>query len=133
MAAISPEVAQQEIEKWLDHKRVSEKRRESLSDQIEILVNAVVEGELVLDEKFTLKQKLRFPIENEITTTALEYKPRLKIGEVHNRLQGIKPGDADGRITAYISALTGKPKEVIKNLEVDDYGIGQSIAIFFIQ
>ncbi len=51
---------------------------------------------------------------------------------IHSHLQGVKPSDADGRVGAYIAALTSTPKAVINCLDTEDYGIAQSIAIFFL-
>ena len=80
-------------------------------------------------------QELKFPIEDKGGSTAfktLEYKPRLNMASIHLHLQGVKSADADGRVCAYVAALTSKPKELIKKLDTEDYGIAQAIAIFFL-
>lgn len=130
---VSREIAQQEIDKWLDFKKVSPKKRETNKDSIEALVDAIIEGTLVLkDETKVLVHTLRFPTEGEDPIKVLEYKPRLKMDAVHAHLNSVKSSDADGRVAAYIAALTTKSKTVVKAMDTEDYSIAQSIAIFFL-
>jgi len=84
------------------------------------------------DESHVYTQKLLFPIGEEKKFDELTFKPRLDIETIQNALQGVKSTDADGRILAYISALTGFSKSVIKKMDSEDYGVAQSIAIFFL-
>ena len=126
------EVAVEEIEKWLDYKKVSELKRENLKENINSLVSAISEGTLIVTEKNELEQTLNFPFEGDVVTNKFTYKPRLTIKEVNNKMTGIKPGDADGRVTGYISALTMQPIELIKKMDTEDYSVAQNIAIFFL-
>lgn len=129
---VSREVAQSEFDKWADHKKISAKKREQQKDSIEAIVDAIVEGTLVLKEDNTLVHTLKFPTEGEAPIKTLEYKPRLKMDIVHAHLQNVKSNDADGRVAAYIAALTTKSKTIIKALDTEDYSIAQSIAVFFL-
>ena len=129
---VSQEQAQLEVEKWLDMKRVSPKKRETYADAIESLVDAVVFGQLVLTDDLHFVQTLDVPTEGDAPVTELKFKPRLKVGEVHSQMNGVKSGDADGRVTALIAALTGKPKGVVKALDTTDYSVAQNIALFFL-
>jgi hypothetical protein len=132
MEKVVKEVAFEEVEKWLDHKKISDKKRESYKEQVDLLVESISDGYLSLNDDFTFTQKLKFPISNQISTSQLTYKPRLKMSEIHRRLEGVKTSDSDGRVCAYIAALTSQPKEVIKELDTVDYEIGQAITIFFL-
>lgn len=132
MIAVSKEIATQEINKWLDFKKVNDKKKEAQKDQIESLVDALVDGSLVLNADFVLTQTLKFPTEGELKIISLDFKPRLKMQAIHNAMGGVKSGDVDGRVLAYIAALTSTPKAVIKDLDTEDYSISQSIAIFFL-
>lgn len=126
---VSREIAEQEVTKWMDSKRMKSKKRESNAESVENLVDAISDGYLALDEEtnvFTLK--LSFPIDG---VTDLKFKPRLTVAEAHKRLERVKPTDVDARIMAYICALTGQNSGVIGALDTDDYGICQSIAVFF--
>lgn len=131
MDKISREVAAQEINGWLDYKKISAKKRELHKDAIDNLVDAVVEGALTLNENFEFTQTLKFPLEGEANLTALKYKPRVKVETVQMHLQGVKPTDNYGLIHSYIAALTTQPKSLIKNLDTEDYSVAYGIAIFF--
>jgi hypothetical protein len=133
MSKIPRELAEAEVAKWLDHKRVSEKKRESYTDHIEQLIDGFMEGDLILKDDFILVQNLKNPIKGEDSEIkTLEFKPRIKIGAVHNHLTGVKSSDGDGRVCAYVSALTSRPKDLIRSLYTDDYGLCQAIAVFFL-
>jgi len=129
---VALEVAQAEVDKWLDHKKINERKRADKKDSIEALVNAVSDGDLVLNEKMELVQALKFPFENEQKVLALVYKPRINVKEIHSKLTGVKTDNLGGMITAYIAALTGQPAALIGALDTEDYAIGQAVAIFFI-
>lgn len=130
---IAKDIAAQEVQGWLDFKKIKEKKQESYKDQIEVLVDAVSEGTLEINpETKNITQNLDFPIGSEMKVSKLEYKPRLTVGEIQSHMGGVKATDADGRITAYVAALTNQPKELIKKLDTEDNSIAQSIAIFFL-
>lgn len=132
MIVVSKEVAQVEIEKWLDCKKISERKRETTKDNTAALVDAISEGGLVLTEKNELVQTLKFPIGETSPVEKLTYKPRLTVKEVNTKMQGVKANDVDGRVTGYIAALTNLTMEEVKKLDTEDYGLAQNIAIFFL-
>lgn len=132
---IAREVAEQEVQDWLDFKKVNARKRQNYKENIETLVDSIVVGILTLNDDKSFVQKLNFPLGEEgkeATITTLTYKPRIKVQTVQVCLQGIKPADADGRVCGYISALTGTDRNIIKQLDTEDYSIGESIAIFFL-
>ncbi|MBL4810410.1 MAG: hypothetical protein JKY43_10195 [Phycisphaerales bacterium] len=130
---VSIDVAQSEINKWLDYKKVNEGKRESNSNTIESLVSAVQVGKLRFDDtKKTLVQTLDFPLGKNQDIKDLEYQSRIGVGKIHRHLKGLKSDDADGRLLAYVSALTNQPKGIIGEMDTEDYTVGQSIAIFFL-
>lgn len=132
MQAIPRETATDEVNGWLDYKKVSAKKRETHKEHIDNLVDAMVEGNLTLNEAKEFTQLLKFPIEGgEEKLSELKYKPRLKVETVQMHLHGVKPSDNYGLINAYISALTTKPKALIKNLDSEDYTLAYGIAVFF--
>ena len=133
MSKVARDVAELEIEAWLDHKKVKSKKRESLSDNIEALVEAVEEGVLSFDEDSgELVQRLEHPVGENGYLKELRYKPRLKVGQVHRHLKGLDSGDLDGRMKAYICAITNQSSELIGGMDSDDYGIPNSIVVFFL-
>ena len=65
---VSKDVAQQDVERWLSFKKLTDQRREEKKENIEALINAVCDGNLIVDEDCNLIQKL------------LVYHPMLQIG-----------------------------------------------------
>lgn len=128
--AVSKEVAIKDVNAWLDYKKVSQKKRESNSDQIEVLIQAIEEGNLSIDlETFEINHELLFPIGETVLFT---YKPRINVGLIHRRLSGIKSGDSDGRFLAYVCTLTGLNSGIVSAVDTEDYGICFAIACFFL-
>lgn len=132
MAKVSVEVARQEVNKWLDHKRVSVKRREELKENIDRLVDNISEGLLVLNEKFELVQELLFPVGEGGAIKKLTYKPRLKQGEISKKIAGAKSSDVGSYVRAYASALTDQPSAIIAELDSEDYNLANQITVFFL-
>lgn len=129
---VAVEVAQKDIDKWLDFKKVSPSKRERLKDNIEALVEAVCSGSLVVTEKHELEQTLIFPFEGEAPTAKLIYKPRLNVGQISDKLKGVKSTDLKGFLAAYISALTDQPMALCKRLDTEDNSLAENIAVFFL-
>jgi hypothetical protein len=129
---IVEEVAKVEIDKWLEYKKIDDDEREAQAANIEKITKAIMHGRLVLNtDSMEFTQTLKFPITNDKIET-LTYKPRIKMSEVQRRLQGVKGNDADGRVLAYISTLTGKQKPILQDMDSVDYDLAQAIAIFFL-
>jgi len=125
--AVSKEVAKQEVDKWLDFKRVKARKRKSNEDSIETMIESFEDGTLILDEKtHEIKLKLEWEVGGK---KELIFQPRLKMIDIHSRLKQTK--NADERIMAYICALTGQNTGVIGQCDPEDYSIAQTIAIFF--
>lgn len=128
---VSKEQATTEVNGWLDYKKVSVAKRESSKEQISAIVDAVCEGHLVINEDKTITQTLKFPTEGAAPVSKIVYKPRVKVGAINQHLQGVKATDIDARMLAYVAALTDVTKGILGTLDTEDYGIAQSIAIFF--
>lgn len=130
--AITPEMADEEIIKWLDWKKVGKAKRESNKEAVKTLVDALVEGSLLFDtDTKAFKQPLKFPYGKEVTISELNYQPRLTIKEIHLHTNGVKPSDFVGLILSYAVALTKQNKEVLKGMDSEDYSLTQAIAVFF--
>lgn len=125
---IAIEVAQAEIEKWLDGTKVANSKRVASKTDIEMLVDAVADGLLVVNEDFTLTQTLVWPLEG---VSELTYKARLSVGDPASRLKEFKADDIHGMVLAYVATLTAKPNALIKQIDRKDYRISTAIAGFF--
>lgn len=133
MTKVSREVAENEVNEWLDFKKISTKKRETQKEYIDVLIDAMCDGVLVLkSETKEFVHNLKFPTEGEEPITTLTYKPRLQFSQVKGHLQTVKTGDGDGRFIAYMAALTAKPKQVFEKLDSEDLSIAQAITLFFV-
>lgn len=132
MGSVSREVAEKDVIAWLDFKKVNAKKRENYRDNIDTLIDAIVDGALILEDDKTFTHKLKFPIGEEETVSVLKYKPRVKVSTVQVCLQNVKATDADGRICGYMAALTGVDRNIIKQQDTEDYEIGRAIVLFFL-
>lgn len=132
MQKVSKDIGFQEVVKWLDFKKVSDNKREAQKDTIETLAAAISEGCLVLKDDCSLEMELKFPTDGEEPLTKLTFKPRLKAETVAKHLQGVKGTDIDGRLSAYIAALTAQTKTLIGKLDTEDQSLAQAIAVFFV-
>ncbi len=129
---VAREVAEKEIEKWLDFKRVRESKRESAEDQIEVMVQAIMDGFMTLNEETgVLSIQLVFSTGTDEKIKVLEIQPRANVGKLKRAIKGIKTADADGRVQAYIACITEQPMGVVLQLDTEDYALFQAIALFF--
>ncbi len=127
---VARELAEKEVTSWLDKKKVMEADRERSKDSIEQLIEAMEEGILTLDDStFDFTHKLLFPLDG---VTEMKYFPRLNDRMLKPYLNGVKSGDADGRLLAYVAALTKQPRAILETLDTADKKISMAIAIFFL-
>lgn len=129
------EQAQAEFDKWLEFKRISERRREGLLNFEEKLVDAICDGYMSVTPELELKYKLSEPIKDEdgvIKLDELVFKPRIRDIDVQKALKGVKDDDGNGRLRAIASACTGVPKGLIGLVWDYDMNIYQAIAVYFV-
>lgn len=127
------ELAELEVNLWLDHKKTGAKKRESLAENIEELISYLEDGTIRLNrETLEFIQELKFPVGSKGQIRELVFKPRIPLSTINSTLKGLKPNDSSGRVIAYISALTGQNKAVISELDTEDNSVGQTLAVFFI-
>jgi hypothetical protein len=134
MSAVSYEVAEQEVHGWLKECRFRKRKIESNKEYVDQLIEAVENGDITIDEDTKeIVMPLVFPIGENGSVSELKFKTQLKVKEYRQRLNSgrVQAGDSDGRILAYISALTGQHFNVISELSSEDNSLASSIAIFF--
>lgn len=133
---ISEKIATEEINKWLDHKNVSPRKRnkKETKQQIETLIDAVCDGDLTLDEDFNLVQTLRNPVKagEKILLETLTFKPRLLLEDVESHLMNVKSTNTIGMLSAYTAALTDENSGMLKKIDTDDNKTAQAIVMFFL-
>lgn len=130
MSLVNMDTAREEINAWLDEKKVRESKREKFKEHIETLALAVSDGLLTRKEETNeLVQKLQFPVG---TLNELVFKPRLNNEMLRPFLKNIAHDDASARLNAYVSALTTQTTGLISKIDTEDIDISQTIAVFFL-
>lgn len=129
---VTADVATKDVERWLDFKQVSETEREENSDSIKKLVDEIKSGRLSIDDNCNITYVLKFPIGSGGGIVDITLKPRLTVSEMKEKCGGLKPGDVDGKLCAYASALSGQNRSLILTMDTKDYSVIQSIVSFFI-
>lgn len=137
---ISREQAEKEVNAWLDKKKVFQETRDRYKDHIEILIEAICNGVLVIDtSSFEITHELLFPLtanEDENVRDpkdlrTLTYRARINDNLVKPHLRGIKGDDADGRLNALLAALTDSSHGIINKIDSADKRIATAIGVFF--
>ncbi len=130
MSTITLEIASQEFEKWIEEKRVSNKKREDLKEMEEEIIAAIQEGSLRFDSKSKqFIQTLKFPNDR---MKELTFKTRIQVGVINARLKGIQQTDINGRLEAYVAVLTDESTAHIKTLDSSDFQLSSCIATYFL-
>lgn len=128
--------AKEEVEHWLDHKKVNDKTRETNQDNIDAIAELISNGTMSYDkEKAEITHNLMFPVGKEGGGNALEtlkYRPRIRVKDVRPHLKGVKSDDTDGRVLAYWAAITNEAKSMLENADHADYSAAQNIIVFFL-
>lgn len=128
--SVNIEQAVKEVTGWLDHKRVKEGKREAYKANIDALAYAISIGDISIDDKFVIKQKLAVPVEGLFSE--LCYKPRLTVGELQKHAGSVKMQNVDSSLICAIAALTDKSVSQIQRLDTEDYAVAAAIGLFFI-
>lgn len=128
---VSLEKATQEIEAWLNDKKIMPAQKEKYKDNIDILIEAIQYGCLEKCEDFSLKQILLHPVGTDGGITEIKYKNRLNDLMLRPYVKNVDADDADGRMTAFMAALSTQPKNVLMSMDGTDKRIAISIVVFF--
>ena len=131
MKKVNLETSIDEVNRWMDYKKVRETKRESLHDQIESISEAFSEGLLVLKDDFTIEQTLVHPVGEDESIKSITYKPRLSDKQKQPHMKGVASNDQFGMMHAIIAALTNVPRAVVAGLDSEDMDIARAIAVFF--
>lgn len=134
MAKIHREQAEKEVTAWLDKKKVYAETREKYQQYIDILTEALMNGDIVIDENsFVITHKLLFQVgeQDDTATKELKYLARINDKKIQPHMRGVKSDDADARLNALIAAITDTSKSEISLLDTADKRIATAIGIFF--
>ena len=132
---VTREVALKDFERWLNFKNIKGRKREDNENFEQIIVDAIVDGQLTIGDNCHIKFILPEAITNkegEEVLKELTFLPRIRVRDVNNKMKGVKADDGDGRVVAYISAITQQNTGIITNLFTEDYSVCQSIVMYFL-
>jgi len=127
--AIPQEIAQAEVDKWIEYKKLDEDEIKEKESQIKTLVSAIKNGRLVLTKDFKLVQTLKFPLDS---LTELTYAPRLNVDAIAMKLDGIDSTNPILLVATYAAASAGVVNGIIGKLDTADNRIAQAIGSFFL-
>lgn len=136
MAKIAYDVAEKEVNSWLDSKKIGDSKRLAKKENIETLINAISDGDLVLKmPELIFVQTLKSPPKvnkDAVGITELKYKSRMSTAQLQACLKTAKLGDGIGIIISVVGVLTGELNPTIQELDTEDFSIAQAIASFFL-
>lgn len=130
-SVITRAIAEKEVDAWLDNMRIPKQKRIANKVNIETLVNAIMDGNLTLISGKRFTQKLIWEIGDEIKITEFQFKERIKVGIIEEHVDKMKSVNMISLTRAYICALTNQPKEIINELDPQDYSVASAITGFF--
>jgi hypothetical protein len=129
---VGKEIAEKEINSWLDFKKVDQEKRVNLEKVIERMIALVQDGTFIIKpETFVIEHALKFPIGQNPPIKTLSYKPRIPVSALQDHLSGVNQKDGIAVTLAYIAALTDTAKGILKNLDNEDYRNADMVAVFF--
>lgn len=141
-AVMAEALAEAELERWFDHRKVKEKARHNIDEDLnkDVMREKMIEGFMygLLEynpESGKLHQVLEFPIESEGKSqiiNELVWKPRFRETELTIPMRGVKTNDQSGRMKAYMSAITGVDRIKLGALDYSDYSLAQTIVSYFL-
>jgi hypothetical protein len=132
MQKVTREQAEIEVQSWLAKKKIFEETKEKQKSHIEVIVEAMMNGVLVLNpETFEFIHTLLFPIGEKEDVTTLTYKARLNDKDKAPYLKGVKSDDFEESYNAHLAALTKSARGIIALLDSTDKRIASAIGVFF--
>lgn len=131
---VAREAATEEVNAWLNHKRMPQWRRDQKADAIESLINCVMDGSVTIDKdkNFELTQHLIWEVGEEAKISKLVWKAVSIVARLKSHMKGVESADFTGNCIAQCCAQTGQPKAVIENLNDQDLANLKAIAVFFL-
>jgi len=137
------ELAVEELQKWLDYKKTkielvvksnSEEEGEDNKANADI-IEAIMDGSLVINEDMTMTYNLSFPIMSDRGTDelhAITLKPRLTAYEVQQATKGITKDEPFKLFTGYIHVLSGEVRGIVNKIDSSDFSLLQKIVGYFL-
>lgn len=129
--AITKEIATEEVNGWLDYKRVRPSKRQEKEDHVQGMIECVEDGIFVINEDFTITFNVLWPEEIGNIKT-LTFKPRISDREIDNYYKRLDKKSTTSFILARKAALTGINTTILMNMDTEDSTIADHITAFFL-
>lgn len=131
---VNYESAKADVEKWLEHKKLNERKRDEKKESIESLISYFEDGTLTLEEDYSITMKLNIPIGINGVVKELKFKPRLTVKDISlaKNKNAKSATDPEAFVMDRVVALTGQNRELLMNMDTIDHSVCQTIAVFFI-
>lgn len=146
---VPQEIAMEEFQGWLDYKKTkmtlvmegAEVTEEKIGDIDEdnkaamAIVEAIMSGDLVVNEDMSLTYNLAFPIRDEnqsVVLNKLTLKPRMNAFEVQKATKGISQDEPFKLFIGYVHVLSGEVKGLVNKLDSIDFSLLQKIVGYFL-
>ncbi len=127
---VSEEIARKDFERWFESKKLPETKRKNEYEVLEQeLIEAIMDGSLIVNEDNTLTLKLAWPLTSPNAVESLNFVHRIQTGELQSKTAYAK--DQSGKLIATVAALTGQVGGVIRALDPVDFGRAGAIAAYF--
>jgi hypothetical protein len=122
------DLAEQEVNKLLDLKKIFPKQRERMSLVIDEVVEAMVYGYVTIEADGKIIQKL---VEPSDILTEIVYAPRIDPMVLNKKLNELKKINNQTVSLVYICCYTGLLEAQVNKLCQKDKNIADAIALFF--
>lgn len=134
---ISREVAEKEVESWLDRMsfRKSKREKKEFKESVENLVDSMMDGLLSICEDGSLKYKLQYPVkddEGNPVLSELTFGKRITIENFAKQIKISKAETSEEKSVVLISTLTGEPQGLITKTKMGDFTELGGMAAFFL-
>ncbi len=126
---VTEEVATIDFERLLDAKRITPKKREALEEAEPYLIEAVMLGNITINEDGKVKQILMFPVGEK---EEINYKARLVGNDVRSAYNAKTNTEVDKQL-ALLSKMTDVPSmEMWGKLDISDLNISLALSQYFL-
>ena len=133
MGLVTKEIADKEVNAWLEWKRVPEAYIKGSQMYVNGISIAIQEGSFIIDpDTKEITHKLKWPIgSGEFEIKELKYKARLGVSVISQNIAGIPITNLTDRTLGIIAALCGRPRTEIAPMDSEDFRAASDVAAFF--
>jgi len=135
---LTDEMALVQLEEWIVSKCGQKKFDQTEETTLDILVDAMQEGLLVLKDDGRASYKLKYAVDGDQdgtkvkVLTSLDFKSGLKYKTIKHMIKRVDSTDNVGMALVYTAGLTGVAVPILEELEMWDLTRLQLLTVFFV-